>query len=152
MAECLQLWGGGQGHVNIEWEVGEGVGELRGSCILTGIHQWRTTGSNVTFSRLLEKHYGRQRPARHRWKLQFFFFLFFASSFLCDPTQWIGRVWGFSFYFLTFHLSRIMEVLMLLLEKKKRDSGYVFAWFNAFDLFVYSLPSSLCDFPRLRQC
>lgn len=30
MAECLQLWGGGQGHVNIEWGVRQGGGRVGG--------------------------------------------------------------------------------------------------------------------------
>lgn len=140
MTECLQLRGGGRGHVNIEWGVGWGVegvvyiywhppvaNDLKRSNIFQAAGKtatlWTTTSSSSPMTTLFN----------------YLFCLFLP----CVPTAWMGGVQGslFLFFFLltTFNLRWIMEALMLLLEKRKEAlASYLLGLMLLICLFILS--------------
>lgn len=139
MTECLQLWGGGRGHLNIEWGVGwglEGVvciywhplvaNDRKQSNIFTG--SWKKSHVMNDNIQLVSDDNT---------------FYCFAFSFPRVPTAWMGGVREslFLFFFLltTFNLRRIMEVLMLLLEKRKEAlASYLLGLMLLICLFILS--------------
>lgn len=103
-------------------------------------NDWKQRNIFQAAGETLEPHYGRQHPALHLWKHYCFLFCFCLLFFHVTPQSGLVGVWGFSFYFLTtFNLRQIMEVLMLLLEKRKETpASYLLGLMLLICLFILS--------------